>query len=143
MTALDFLRCHIGVNKLLDHAAEMGLLRSVDDEGKYFEHRDWMELLQNNGRWDELPSPRETVARQLRAWLGRPAGRSTGSNTLPRRNRVSRITGDFDRKLAGLHYSVTTASKTGGNRFGHVRYGPLPGFIITGMLPVRPVFMPV
>ena len=70
VTALDFLRCHIVVIKMLDFAAEMGLLRSVDDEGEYWEHRDWMKLLQNNGRWDELPSPRETVAKQLRAWFG-------------------------------------------------------------------------
>jgi hypothetical protein len=36
----NFLRCHLSLVGLLDHAAKLGVLSRVNDEGGFFEHRD-------------------------------------------------------------------------------------------------------
>ncbi len=51
---LNFLRCHTLVVAMLDCAKELGIMKSVDDEGKYWEKRDMKDLAEEVGRWDEL-----------------------------------------------------------------------------------------
>jgi hypothetical protein len=36
----NFLRCHLLVIRLLDHARDLGLLQSVRDEGQFWDNRD-------------------------------------------------------------------------------------------------------
>lgn len=43
--AVDFLRCHLSVIAMLDHAQKIGILGWVKDAGKYWEQRDWRELI--------------------------------------------------------------------------------------------------
>ena len=50
----NFLRCHLAVVKLLDHAAELGILKVVSDEGNYWEKRDIKALAEEVGRWNTL-----------------------------------------------------------------------------------------
>jgi hypothetical protein len=49
----NFLRCHLGVIKMLDHAKEMGILGSVNDEGDFWLKRDVKALAQEVGEWNE------------------------------------------------------------------------------------------
>jgi hypothetical protein len=50
----NFLRCHLSVIKLLDHAAALGLVESVSDEGGYFEKRDIEALVREIGQWNSM-----------------------------------------------------------------------------------------
>jgi hypothetical protein len=49
-----FLRCHLSVVRMLDHAKQLGILSSVSDEGDYWEKRDMRALAQEVGEWNEL-----------------------------------------------------------------------------------------
>jgi hypothetical protein len=48
-----FLRCHLSVVRLLDHAKELGILASVNDEGGFWEKRDVKALAQQVGEWNQ------------------------------------------------------------------------------------------
>jgi hypothetical protein len=48
-----FLRCHLSVIKMLDHAKKLGILASVNDEGEFWERRDLKALVQQVGQWNE------------------------------------------------------------------------------------------
>jgi hypothetical protein len=50
----NFLRCHLAVIKLLDSAAELGLLKVVSDESDYWENRDLKALVTEVGDWNSL-----------------------------------------------------------------------------------------
>jgi hypothetical protein len=50
----NFLRCHIGVIRLLDNAKELGLLDAVKDEGHYWEKRDVPALLKEIDQWNVM-----------------------------------------------------------------------------------------
>lgn len=50
----NFLRCHLSVVRLLDHASELGILKEVSDEGDYFTKRDLKALGDEVGRWNTL-----------------------------------------------------------------------------------------
>lgn len=50
----NFLRCHVVIVKLLDHANELGILKEVSDEGGYFTKRDLKALGDEVGRWNTL-----------------------------------------------------------------------------------------
>ena len=52
--APNFLRCHLCVIRMLDHAKELGLLESVSDEGDYWEKRDLEALAREVGEWNEM-----------------------------------------------------------------------------------------
>jgi hypothetical protein len=49
----NFLRCHLSVIHLLDHAQALGILEEVKDEGSYWEKRDIRSLAEEVGRWNE------------------------------------------------------------------------------------------
>lgn len=57
----NFLRCHLTVVKLLDHAAELGILKEVSDEGKYWDKRDVKALAAEVGDWNTM----------IAGWAGR------------------------------------------------------------------------
>jgi hypothetical protein len=48
-----FLRCHLSVVRMLDHAKELGILASVNDEGGFWEKRDVKSLAQQVGEWNQ------------------------------------------------------------------------------------------
>lgn len=48
-----FLRCHLTVIRLLDHAKELGILADVSDEGDFWEKRDIRALAKEVGSWNE------------------------------------------------------------------------------------------
>lgn len=48
----NFLRCHLLVIGLLDHAKTLGILAEVDDEGEYWEKRDAQALAKTLGEWN-------------------------------------------------------------------------------------------
>jgi hypothetical protein len=48
----NFLRAHLSVCKMLDHAKELGILQSVSDEGGFFEKRDVPALVNEVGEWN-------------------------------------------------------------------------------------------
>lgn len=48
-----FVRCHLSVIRLLDHAKELGILANVSDEGDYWEKRDVKALASEVGDWNE------------------------------------------------------------------------------------------
>lgn len=50
----SFLRCHLSVVRLLDHAKELGLLHGVTDEGGYWERRDVQALVEEVGQWNAM-----------------------------------------------------------------------------------------
>jgi hypothetical protein len=50
----NFLRCHVTLVTLLDHAKLLGLLDGVNDEGDYWQKRDVAELASEVGRWNVL-----------------------------------------------------------------------------------------
>jgi hypothetical protein len=56
----NFLRCHLAVVRMLDHARDLGILQSVSDEGGFWEQRDIEALAQEVGQWNQ------TIA----AWAG-------------------------------------------------------------------------
>jgi hypothetical protein len=50
----NFLRCHLSVIRLLDHASELGILQSVSDEGGFWEKRDLAALAHEVGDWNTM-----------------------------------------------------------------------------------------
>lgn len=48
-----FLRCHLCVVKMLDHAKELGILAGVKDEGDFWLKRDIKALAQEVGEWNQ------------------------------------------------------------------------------------------
>ena len=48
----NFLRAHLSVCRLLDHAKELGILKSVSDEGDFFENRDIPALVNTIADWN-------------------------------------------------------------------------------------------
>ena len=48
-----FVRCHLSVIRMLDHAKNLGILASVSDEGDFWEKRDVKALVQEVGEWNE------------------------------------------------------------------------------------------
>lgn len=50
----NFIRCHLAVVKLLDHASTLGILKDVSDEGDYFTKRDLKALGDEVGQWNTL-----------------------------------------------------------------------------------------
>lgn len=57
----NFLRCHLAVVKLLDAAAEIGILKEVSDEGDYWGKRDIKALAAEVGDWNTM----------IAGWAGR------------------------------------------------------------------------
>lgn len=57
----NFLRSHLAVVKLLDAAAELGVLKEVRDEGDYWEKRDIKALVAEVGDWNHM----------IAGWAGR------------------------------------------------------------------------
>jgi hypothetical protein len=57
----NFLRCHLAVVKLLDHAAHLGILKEVKDEGDFWQKRDVKALAQEVGEWNTM----------IAGWAGR------------------------------------------------------------------------
>jgi hypothetical protein len=57
----NFLRSHLAVVKLLDAAAEIGVLKEVRDEGDYWEKRDIKALVAEVGDWNQM----------IAGWAGR------------------------------------------------------------------------
>jgi hypothetical protein len=49
----NFLRCHLLVIRMLDHAKELGILASVSDEGDFWEKRDVEALAREVGEWNQ------------------------------------------------------------------------------------------
>jgi len=52
--APNFLRCHLTVIALLDHARQLGCLAEVNDEGGFWDKRDVVELTQEISSWNEM-----------------------------------------------------------------------------------------
>lgn len=50
----NFLKCHLAVISLLDHAKSLGILKSVSDEGGYWVKRDLEALVNEIGEWNEF-----------------------------------------------------------------------------------------
>jgi hypothetical protein len=50
----NFLRCHVGLVRLLDCAGEMGLLTDVKDESGYFDHRNAAALVKEIKDWNTM-----------------------------------------------------------------------------------------
>ena len=50
----NFLRCHLSIIKLLDHAKELGILKRVSDEGDYWEKRDVKALVEEVAEWNSM-----------------------------------------------------------------------------------------
>jgi len=50
----NFLRCHLGVIKVLDTAKSLGILANVSDEGGYWKNRDAEALAREVGQWNEI-----------------------------------------------------------------------------------------
>jgi hypothetical protein len=48
----NFVRCHVTVVRLLDHAKTMGILEAVKDEGHFWENRDVKALVETVGQWN-------------------------------------------------------------------------------------------
>ena len=63
--AQNFLRCHLAVIKVLDHAKSLGVLDEVSDEGDFWEKRDVRELTQEVGQWNQMIA---TFAGRVKDW---------------------------------------------------------------------------
>ena len=50
----NFLRCHLAIVKLLDHAAELGVMHDVTDESGYWDKRDLVALAARVGKWHTM-----------------------------------------------------------------------------------------
>lgn len=50
----NFLRCHLCVIRMLDHARELKILDGVSDEGDYWEKRDLESLAREVGEWNTM-----------------------------------------------------------------------------------------
>ena len=62
-----FLRCHLSVIAMLDHAKNLGILKSVSDEGGYWDNRDMKALAAEVGDWNHMIAG---IARRLEATFG-------------------------------------------------------------------------
>lgn len=63
----NFLRCHLSVIRMLDHAKDLGILQSVSDEGDFWETRNIEDLSRQVGQWNEMIAG---LAGQLKDQLG-------------------------------------------------------------------------
>jgi len=54
VAAQHFLKCHLTITAALDAAKAAGLLKSVLDEGEYWDDRGTQKLLKAVGRWNEM-----------------------------------------------------------------------------------------
>jgi hypothetical protein len=63
----NFLRCHLAVIKILDHAKSLGILDDVSDEGDFWQDRDVRALAQQVGQWNEMIA---AFAGELKDMLG-------------------------------------------------------------------------
>ena len=63
----NFLRCHLSVVSLLDHARTLGILEGVSDEGGFWEARDVQALAQEVGNWNNMIAG---FAGQMKDWFG-------------------------------------------------------------------------
>ncbi len=63
----NFLRCHLSVVSLLDHARSLGILEDVSDEGGFWEARDVKVLAQEVGNWNNMIAG---FAGQMKDWFG-------------------------------------------------------------------------
>lgn len=63
----NFLRCHLSVIRLLDHARELGLVQSVSDEAGFWEDRDIQALVKEIGRWNEMMAG---FVGRMKDWFG-------------------------------------------------------------------------
>ena len=63
----NFLRCHLSVIRLLDHANELGVLGEVSDEGDFWEKRDLPALAREVGEWNVMLAG---FAGQMKEWFG-------------------------------------------------------------------------
>jgi len=50
----NFLRCHLAVIKVLDHAKSLDIIEEVDDEGEFWQDRDVRALAGQVGEWNEM-----------------------------------------------------------------------------------------
>ncbi|MDB5292578.1 MAG: hypothetical protein JWL69_3819 [Phycisphaerales bacterium] len=50
----NFLRCHLSVIRLLDHAQTLGILHEAVDEGGYWKKRGVKALVEEVGRWNSM-----------------------------------------------------------------------------------------
>ncbi len=48
----NFVRCHVTVVRMLDHAKTMGILEAVKDESHYWDNRDVKALVETVGQWN-------------------------------------------------------------------------------------------
>ncbi len=63
----NFLRCHLTLVSLLDHARSLGILEGVSDEGGFWEARDVGTLAREVGQWNEMIAG---FAGQMKDWFG-------------------------------------------------------------------------
>lgn len=49
----NFVRCHVSIVQLLDHAQSLGVIEEVNDEGGYYEQRDIEALIREVTKWNE------------------------------------------------------------------------------------------
>ena len=63
----NFLRCHLSVIRMLDHARSLDTLEDVSDEGGFWEKRDVRALAEEVGHWNEAIAG---FAGQLKDMLG-------------------------------------------------------------------------
>jgi hypothetical protein len=49
----NFLRCHLAVIRMLDHAKSLDILADVSDEGDFWQDRDVRALARQVGQWNE------------------------------------------------------------------------------------------
>ena len=63
-----FLRCHLSVIRMLDHARLLGILEGVSDEGGFWEARDVGALAREVGNWNEMIAG---FAGQMKDWFGK------------------------------------------------------------------------
>ena len=63
----NFLRFHLAVIKILDHAKSLGILEEVSDEGDFWQDRDVRALARQVGHWNEMVA---AFAGELKDLLG-------------------------------------------------------------------------
>ncbi len=61
----NFLRCHLAITKMLDHAESFGMLEDVSDEGDFWEKRDIKALAKEVGEWNQMIA---AFAGQVKDW---------------------------------------------------------------------------
>lgn len=70
----NFLRCHVGLVRLLDHAAELGILAEVKDEGGYWQERDAAALVKEIDNWNKMIAGAYGAMRDTLESMGADAG---------------------------------------------------------------------